>query len=619
MSFMFNPHPYDDMSAINKLCLPEGVSEAVVSGSAATAGYLSTAAKNKLSNGSDFCIIAMEGYISAQWEQVIDLMARNISESGIEFVTYDISEYYKPAEELNKMFDHLLPQDRVKDPVLLFGRLTDGSYEDIFDKEKLGLFIDTLKREKDLKPARKKTAVVFGCGTACKSARPLYDYIAYFDVTSKQAILRAKNGSMKNLGDKEARPFKEMLRRAYYVDFELACELRGELLEQGLIDYYIASDKDESMRLIPSKEFDEIMKSLAERPFRCKPVYIEGIWGGQFTKKIRKLPDTIKNVAWVFDMIPLEVSILADTGKDIVEFPYFTFVQKEGKALMGEACVKKFNGYFAIRFNYDDTYHSSGNMSIQVHPTEEYCRNNYNEHGRQDESYYIVATGHGAKTYVGFKEGINADEFVGKVKASEKEHIKVDYDEYINSVPSYPGKQFLLPAGTIHASGRNQLILEIGSLTIGSYTYKMYDYLRADLDGVPRPIHTYHGERVLKKERTSEWVDKNLIQAPKLVRSGEGYAEYIVGEHDLIYFSLRRLEFLNEIEDDTNGQFHVLTLVDGEDVIIEALDSPERSDDQKLLDVVVVPANIGRYVVRNRGSQPVVIHKTMLKEGFYEE
>ncbi len=131
MSFMFNPLPYDDMSYINQLCLPEGVSEAVVSGSAATAGYLSTAAKNKLSNGSDFCIIAMEGYISAQWEQVIDLMARNISESGIEFVTYDISEYYKPAEELNKMFDHLLPQDRVKDPVLLFGRLTDGSYEDI--------------------------------------------------------------------------------------------------------------------------------------------------------------------------------------------------------------------------------------------------------------------------------------------------------------------------------------------------------------------------------------------------------------------------------------------------------------------------------------------------------
>ncbi len=48
--------------------------------------------------------------------------------------------------------------------------------------------------------------------------------------------------------------------------------------------------------------------------------------------------------------------------------------------------------------------------------------------------------------------------------------------------------QFMLPGGTIHASGRNQLILEIGSLTVGSYTFKLYDYLRADLDGTRRPI-----------------------------------------------------------------------------------------------------------------------------------
>ncbi len=174
----------------------------------------------------------------------------------------------------------------------------------------------------------------------------------------------------------------------------------------------------------------------------------------------------------------------------------------------------------------------------------------------------------------------------------------------------------MLPEGTIHSSGRNQVILEIGSLSIGSYTYKMYDYLRADLDGKPRPIHSYHGEKVLRKDYTTSWVKENLIQEPRLVRSGEDWAEYIVGEHDLLYISLRRLEFEKTIEGDTEGKFHVLSLVDGEKVRVQSLDNPELSYNQNYLDVVVVPANMGRYLITNLGNQPVCVHKTMLKDGF---
>ena len=191
--------------------------------------------------------------------------------------------------------------------------------------------------------------------------------------------------------------------------------------------------------------------------------------------------------------------------------------------------------------------------------------------------------------------------------------------KYIHHIDSKPGTQVLLPAGTVHSSGRNQVVLEIGSLTIGSYTYKMYDYLRADLDGKPRPIHTYHGEHVLRTERTTQWVRQNLVQSPRVVRQGDGWAEYIVGEHDLLYFTLRRFEFEKEIEDDTNGRFHVLVLVDGERVKIESLDHPEYGYIQNYMDMVVVPANVGRYVVRNLGNQPVCIHKTMLKDGFVDD
>jgi hypothetical protein len=103
------------------------------------------------------------------------------------------------------------------------------------------------------------------------------------------------------------------------------------------------------------------------------------------------------------------------------------------------------------------------------------------------------------------------------------------------------------------------------------------------------------------------------------VRDGDGWAEYIVGEHDLLYFSLRRLEFSDSIKDNTNGVFHVLSLVDGEKVRIQSVNHPEYYYIQNFMDIVIVPANMGEYVIHNLGSQPVCIHKTLLKEGFIND
>ena len=194
--------------------------------------------------------------------------------------------------------------------------------------------------------------------------------------------------------------------------------------------------------------------------------------------------------------------------------------------MMGEACYDEFDGYFPVRFNYDDTWHSNGNMSVQCHPDEDFVINNYNEFGRQDEAYYVIATGHGAGTYAGFNG--DGKEFLKLAEASEKDHGDVDYQKYVNSVVSYPGRQVMIPAGTIHASGRNQFILELGSLTIGSYTYKVYDYNRTDSDGKPRPIHTKNAEKVLHFERNQECVDKNIAIEPIPYKKGEDYQEYIV-------------------------------------------------------------------------------------------
>ena len=615
MSFMFNPYPDKDRTPVNHPLISSKYATQVIGGIPNMAQCLLDAAFKKFSNDKrTTLVIGMDGYLSAEFKPFIDVFEELLCKEGIQLRDFEMSRLYKSSSVLESEFLEYLPEKREPDPVLLYGQLFHGQLSDLLDLASLKELVKKLSACRNRTSESKEVVVVYGCGSSVQPLRKYYDMIVYFDVTPKDPILNIKAGKVKNLGDDKVRPFKTIMRRCYYIDFEVLGRLRKDLLQNDEIDYYITSD----LKLIPREAFNEICSQFVKCPFRCRPVHLEGVWGGYLVKTVRRLPAEMKNCAWSFELIPLEVSVLIQVGQHVIEMPFFTVVQKEGQLLMGKECVEKFGGFFPIRFNYDDSFHSSGNMSIQVHPGDKYAKKNFGEHGRQDESYYVVATGHGAKTYVGFKENADVREFLAAIRRAETEHVPVDYDAYVNSIESRPGMQFLLPAGTIHSSGRNQVVLEIGSLTVGSYTFKLYDYLRLDFDGKPRPIHSDHGEKVLEPSRRAGWIKENLVQSPRLVRNGEDWAEYIVGEHDLMYFSLRRLEFLRQIEDNTDGSFHVITLVDGEKVRVYAKDNPERFYEMNWLDIIVVPANIGKYVIKNLKDHPVCIHKTHLKKGFQD-
>lgn len=606
MSFMFNPHPYDDYTAINRPAVPDGAVQRAVFGAEKAMQAISQALLDCFERRGH-CVAALDGYPSAEFVQYAQGIARGLR--GRPAVLIDTGSLCLPAEELHQKLLPFLPEDRRKDPVLLYGRLFEGSFCDLMDPEKLAA------ARARCRAARKNGEIVilYGMGAACRELRGGLDCIAYLDVTPKQVMLRAHAGRWKNFGDRQARPVKELQRRAYYVDFELAGALRGELIREGLMDFYLSTDTDLSACLLQKDDFMAVTQALAGYPFRCKPVYLEGVWGGYYIQHARRLPDEFRNIAWVFDLIPMEVSILVQLGGRLLEMPFFTFVQSQGEAILGPEVHKRFGGYFPIRFNYDDTFHSNGNMSVQVHPPRDFCMETFGEHGSQDEGYYIVATGHGAATYCGLRRGVDKDAFFEHVRRSEQQHTPIDYQQYIHAVPSVPGQQFLIPGGTVHASGRNQLILEIGSLTMGSYTFKLYDYLRRDLDGNPRPIHSLYGEEVLDAGRDETFVHQRLVKAPVLARSGDGFEEYIVGEDDLVYYSTRQLRLEHRAQDDTAGKFHVLALVDGEQATVRSLACPERSYTMNYLDIIVVPACLGAYEVINEGGQPIVVYKVMVR------
>ena len=621
MSFMYNPFPFDDPRPVNRPELSEKTVNSIISGGNQNVvkKFVATLADRAAKEG---VVVALDGYTTANWTVFVNLIARECCLLDLEFEAIDANAAtLKSGKEIDAIIDPLLIWDTKIDPTLLYGKVYKGGYQGLMDEDRTEAF-------KKAVPASRqagKISVVYGYGSLIPELRELYDVKVFFDLTPMKSMLRIRRGEYSNLGKERPGIINRTIRRCYYCDFECAVRNRHELWENNVPDWYVLDNDPQNLQLMPFGTFSDICAQLVKYPFRAKPCYLEGVWGGSYMKKLRNLPDEMRNAAWVFDFIPMEVSVVVEAGDEKLDINYCSFVHKEGVNLMGEDCVKKFEGYFPIRFNWDDSYHSTGNMSIQCHSGGEYNVKNYNEFGRQDESYYVVVTGHGAKTFIGFRDDADIPQFFRDIEAADTEHKPCDYMKYVSYEESKPGLQVMLPAGTIHSSGRNQVILEIGSLTIGSYTYKMYDYLRLDFDGKQRPIHTRLGEENVRQDRRYSVIHdpespEYIVQKPRLAASGEGWEEYILGENPQVYFSLRRLEFEKKCEQDTGGKlFHVLTLVDGDAVRVRSVRHPERYFDLQFMDIVCVPADMGRYVIENLGREPVMVHKTCLREGYQND
>lgn len=611
MSFMFKPLEYDDVTAINHLQLAEEAMRDLTFGTVSAARRL---ASDLAVRAEEHAVVALfDGYASACFNDLCGACAQELRQMGLQVTWHAMDEVYKSTDEIDRMVADSLPLNYDEDPVLLFGRLYTGEISDFIDEAKAASLHDEVVR------AEAGTVIlVSGYGSTSVSFADRADARVYLDVTPKNAAVRAREGRLINIGDHEPRPFKELMRRNYYIDFEVIVKQRKHLLENHLIDYYVIANEPREFVMMRESTLRCIFGQLALQPFRTKPVYLEGIWGGEFMRKARNLPMDSKNVAWIFDLIPMEVSVVVRADDHMLEFPFSTFVQTCAEQIVGEESVKTFGSYFPIRFNYDDTYHSDGNMSVQCHPDAQLCREMYGEHGSQDEAYYVVATAHRAKTFIGFNDGANAEEFIAAARESQETGSSVDYERYVNHIDSMPGRQVMIPGGTIHASGRGQLILELGSLTMGSYTYKLYDYNRVDTDGQQRPIHLAMGERALHAERDASWVREHVAIEPIPDGSGEGWEQFIIGKTDLMYYMTKNL-FLDAgatVTFKNDGQFTVLALVDGENIRVSSKHEPSRYYDQQFLDVVIVPASIDEYVIENTGYQPCVVHKTMLREGY---
>ena len=269
------------------------------------------------------------------------------------------------------------------------------------------------------------------------------------------------------------------------------------------------------------------------------------------------------------------------------------------QALLGTKVHARFGTEFPIRFDFLDTM-GGQNLSLQVHPLTEYIQQTFGMHYTQDESYYILDCKEEAKVYLGVKEGIKPEEMIEDLKSAQRGEMSFDAEKYINTFDVKKHDHFLIPAGTIHCSGKDTMVLEI-SATPYIFTFKLWDWDRLGLDGLPRPIHIEHGEKVIDWTRTTAWVERELVNPVEQVAEGEGYIEERTGLHEREFIETRRHWFTETVHHTTQGSVNVLNLVEGEEAVVESPTGEFEPFVVHYAETFIIPESVKAYTIRPHG------------------
>jgi mannose-6-phosphate isomerase class I len=490
---------------------------------------------------------------------------------------------YLPESAIQSLY----ARDLGDDPVFAFM----GKYE-------LSEFMDERDLAKQRSRLRRASGVVLVIGTGATLLAEQWDLLVYCDMARWEIQQRQRAGEVTNLGLQNCteRP-QAKYKRAYFVDWRAADRLKKNLIPQ--IDFLLDTNQRDLPKMITGRQHLQGLKNAAHRPFRVVPFFDPGPWGGQWMKEVCDLPRDAENYAWCFDCVPEENSLLLGFGDVKVEIPSINLVFQHPRELLGEAVHARFGTEFPIRFDFLDTM-DGGNLSFQVHPLTEYIQQHFGINYTQDESYYLLDAAEGGCVYLGLKENIDREQMMADLLQAQEGTIQFDADKYVNQFPAEKHDHFLIPAGTPHCSGKNSMVLEI-SATPYIFTFKMWDWGRLGMDGTPRPIHLQHGFRNIQWNRTTQWVEKNLVKVVDPVAKGPGWREERTGLHEREFIETRRHWFTAPVHHSTNGGVNVLNLCEGREAMVESPTGQFSPFVVHYAETFIVPAVVGDYVIRPHG------------------
>ncbi len=301
-------------------------------------------------------------------------------------------------------------------------------------------------------------------------------------------------------------------------------------------------------------------------PIKLLPYVSETIWGGRKLIEEYGVETEKSNAAegWMLSCHDAGASTVANgsfAGKS------FADVVKENPSLCGKN-AENFED-FPILIKFID---AMDNLSVQVHPTKEYCELTGKGQSKT-ECWYIIDCEEDAGLILGFKDKISPEEF----KAAIANNTLTDY---VETVKVKKGDFFFIDSGTLHAICKGILLAEVQESS--NTTYRIYDYNRVGADGKPRELHVEDGAAVTKLEKYSQPDFSN----PALDTDERRLLA------DCPLFKVWKLDIDDEIGGSAGeDSFVSLLIMDGEGT----LESCGETLSLKKGDSIFIPANAGDY------------------------
>jgi hypothetical protein len=364
-------------------------------------------------------------------------------------------------------------------------------------------------------------------------------------------------------------------------------------------------------------------------PFKQVPIFSPGPWGGYRFKDLWDVPG-LENNAWN-EIISPELSVLADLGGGIILNLPLTNLMRHSHALLGDHLATTYPDLFPLNCWLEEAYFPTptpperSSMPIHNHPSSDYVARHFKEPLGRYETYYIAEAYEGANTWLGYTEDADLEEWERLCRDSGNLTEIPNWQDFIKGWDSAVGDLFLIPAGTTHASGGNQLILEMDtcpSVSSTEYSFFLYDFARNSWDdqakqmtGDPVKMHLDHGFSNDKWVRES-WVKDHLLAKPKVIKWTRDYTLERFSSDPTMPTEIERLQFTEHAEHDTEGRFaHIVTLTAGHEVEIRSTTDPTRQNTIKRLQAAIVPASFGNYQFINNDHGPCTIVLLRWKRG----
>ncbi len=525
-------------------------------------------------------VVVIDGFAGVLWDALRRRLDAELERLGVTAHWICVDAWLRSADEIADLVRPFLGGD---DP--LWGTRYTGRMEDFFHP------VDAL-------PASDGMSILYGTGASLAGWK---GHLVYVDLPKNELQFRARAGCPTNLGSRDLLPPKVAYKRSYFVDWPALNGLKRRLINR--IDTIVDGQRADTPVFMSGEVLRKGLEEMSRGLFRVRPWFEPGPWGGDWMKShIPALPQEAPNYAWSFEMISPENGLLFSADDIMLEVSFDMLMFEHAQEVLGNAHAR-FGVEFPIRFDYLDTF-NGGNLSVQCHPRPDYIREHFGENFTQDETYYMLDCAPGARVYLGFNEDADTDQFRHVLEESARTGEAIDIDRYVNSELASRGDLFLIPNGTIHCSGIGNLVLEI-SATPYIFTFKMYDWVRRDLDGNLRPLNIARAWANLYFERRGERVRNELVSRPAVIDEGRDWRMVHLPTHPEQFYDVVRYEFETEFRATTEGDCHVMNLVEGERVMVETESGTRMAIN--FAESFVVPAAAESYRIVNLGKTPAKV------------